>query len=285
MAMTTETTTKTNTRGPLIVLEGIDGAGTTTQARRLRDYLRGSRWAYAPELGAVSVPGVHLTRQPSDGPIGRMLRDVLSGEHRVPVDRSGPAGDLQGPAVASPCTETLATLFAADRYDHLQREVEPALARGEVVVSDRWYHSSFAYQGVDTDDAMWVRQFQWIHDLNCRVRTPDLTIFLQVDPEVALRRRVSAGRIPELFDDLATQCRVARRYRDSFSAMALLRRDAASRSQVRRLLLTMQDVVISQRVAAHEPDVAIVDGGMHEDDVHRQVTSLSDRLMASWGQG
>ncbi len=161
--------------GKLIVLEGIDGAGTTTQAARLTDALR----ARGREA--------HLTREPSTGPVGRLLREMLSGAHQ-PVD-----------------TNTLALLFAADRADHLQREVEPALARGAIVVSDRWYHSSLAYQGTGAERA-------WIRELNTRARRPDLTIFLRVPAEVAAARRAAANRPDELFDHLETQRQVAAGY-------------------------------------------------------------------------
>ena len=166
----------------LIVLEGIDGAGTTTQARRLGAALEGRDVA------------VHLTREPSDGPVGTLLRAMLAGDH-APVDR-----------------HTLALLFAADRADHLQREVEPALARGEVVISDRWYHSSLAYQGSAADRA-------WIRELNRHARVPDLTILLDLDPAIAARRRADAGRTREIFDDLDVQRRVAEGYREVIAAL------------------------------------------------------------------
>jgi dTMP kinase len=155
----------------LIVLEGIDGAGTTTQARVLAERL-----------------GAHLTCEPSTGPVGKLLRAMLGGEH-APVDAT-----------------TMSLLFAADRADHLNREVEPALARGQVVVSDRWYHSSLAYQGTGEERA-------WIRQLNRRARTPDLTIYLEVDPEVAATRRASRDESEELFDAIETQRRVAAGYR------------------------------------------------------------------------
>jgi dTMP kinase len=158
--------------GRLIVLEGIDGAGTTTQARRLAERI-----------------SAHLTREPSDGPVGRLLRECLAGRH-APVDAT-----------------TMALLFAADRADHCAREVEPALARGTDVVSDRWYHSSYAYQGSETDRA-------WVMTLNDRARRPDLTIFLEVPPEVAAARRHADGRPEELYDRIETQRRVAAGYRD-----------------------------------------------------------------------
>lgn len=165
--------------GALIVLEGLDGAGTTTQAKRL-----------VGDLGARGRSAL-LTREPSDGPIGRLLREMLVGGHAIP-----------GAAIAQ---TTFSLLFAADRMDHLQREVEPALADGAIVVSDRWYHSSLAYQGTGAERA-------WIRVLNERARRPDLTILLRVRPEVAAERRVAAGRAQELFEDLAMQRRVAAGY-------------------------------------------------------------------------
>jgi len=102
---------------------------------------------------------------------------------------------------------TLALLFAADRADHVAREVEPALAGGKIVISDRWYHSSLAYQGAGEERA-------WIRTLNARARHPDLTLLLDIDAEVGARRRSDAGRPDELFDELELQRRVAANYRE-----------------------------------------------------------------------
>jgi dTMP kinase len=173
----------------LIILEGLDGAGTTTQARRLAEHL-GSRGRQA-----------HLTREPSDGPIGRLIREMLTGQHAI-IDQ----------AIAQ---STFGLLFAADRLDHLQREVEPELAAGVTVVSDRWYHSSLAYQGTGADR-------DWITTLNARARRPDLTIFLQVRPEIAAQRRVAAGRAHELFDDLQMQRDVDAGYRATIAELTAL---------------------------------------------------------------
>jgi dTMP kinase len=102
---------------------------------------------------------------------------------------------------------TMALLFAADRTDHIQREVEPALLAGKIVVSDRWYHSSLAYQ------ALGGAMFSWVEGINWHIQAPKLTIFLSVDPRVAAERRVAAGRVHELFDDLETQLKVEEGYR------------------------------------------------------------------------
>lgn len=159
----------------LIVLEGLDGAGTTSQAKRL-----------VAALIARGIPA-HGTREPSDGPIGKLIREMLTGGHAI-----------SGETISQ---STFGLLFAADRMDHLQREVEPALAKEIVVVSDRWYHSSFAYQGTGADR-------DWIAELNSRSRSPDLTIFLKVRPEVAAQRRLAAGRVDELFEDARMQALV-----------------------------------------------------------------------------
>lgn len=171
--------------GKLIVLEGIDGAGTTTQTARL-----------CAALAARQVEA-HATREPSTGPVGRLLREMLGGAHQ-PVDAT-----------------TLGLLFAADRADHLQREIEPALARGAVVVSDRYYHSSLAYQS-DPDDRA---GFDWVRLLNGRARRPDLTLLLEVPVDVAAARRAADGRPDELFDRLETQRRVAEGYRRVVAAL------------------------------------------------------------------
>ena len=110
---------------------------------------------------------------------------------------------------------TFGLLFAADRMDHLQREVEPQLAAGAMVVSDRWYHSSLAYQGTGADR-------DWIAALNARARRPDVTVFLQVRPEIAAARRVAAGRVQELFEDIQMQEEVAEGYRATIAELQVL---------------------------------------------------------------
>jgi dTMP kinase len=175
--------------GRLIVLEGLDGAGTTTQAKRLVEHLRGHGQQ------------AHLTREPSDGPIGRLIREMLVGNHAIPGQQINQS--------------TFGLLFAADRLDHLQREVEPALATGATVISDRWYHSSLAYQGTGAER-------DWISTLNARARRPDLTIFLKVRPEIAAQRRVEAGRSQELFEDMRMQQEVDAGYRATIAELTAL---------------------------------------------------------------
>lgn len=172
--------------GLLIVLEGVDGAGTTTQCARLCDALRPT----AP---------VQATREPSTGPIGALLRQALTGRWVTP--------SAFGPR--APDWVTLALLFAADRNDHLEAEVLPLLHDGVHVVSDRYYHSSVAYQSVSAGRG--AETIAWIRELNKHARRPDLTIVLDVPPSVAeARRRARGGR--EIFDDSDLQARLGEFY-------------------------------------------------------------------------
>jgi dTMP kinase len=170
--------------GKLIVLEGIDGAGTTTQVARLTNRLR-----------AMSV-SVRATREPSDGPVGTLARQVLAGA----------AGHAPGWA-------TMALLFAADRMDHVEREIEPYVAQGIVVVSDRYVASSLAYQSLSSGAAA-DEVIEWIRTINRHARRPDLTVVLDVPAEMAADRRAGRGEAAQLYDQDEMQRSLATFYRD-----------------------------------------------------------------------
>src|SRR5262249_48088738 len=142
------------TEGIFIVVEGIDGSGSTTVAERLTAHLT-----------AQKRP-VHRTCEPSAGPIGAMIRQILA--HRIVVPSEGGA--------APPGWATMALLFAADRMDHLDAEVLPRLKNGIIVISDRYDLSSLAYQSAtapanDPKEAKHISS--WIRDLNRHARRPD----------------------------------------------------------------------------------------------------------------
>jgi dTMP kinase len=169
--------------GLFLVLEGLDGAGTTTQAARLCAALR------------REGRKVHLTAEPSGGPVGALIRQVLRG-------RIG--GGAGGREDFDP--RALALLFAADRLDHVNVEIAPKLAAGIDVVCDRFTLSSLAYQGAA------LGEMPWVAELNRAAARPDATLFLQVRPEVALRRRQAASVDREIFEIDAFQRKVARSY-------------------------------------------------------------------------
>ncbi|MCB9665125.1 MAG: dTMP kinase [Alphaproteobacteria bacterium] len=161
--------------GSFVVLEGLDGAGTTTQAARLTERLEAA--------GHV----VLRTAEPTGGPIGRLLRTTLQGGDGA-ADRA-----------------SLPWLFAADRADHLARTVEPALAAGRWVVSDRYVPSSLAYQSLD-------RPLDLVDGLNRWFRLPDLTVFVHAPVEVCLARIAARGEAVELFEERETLTRIAAAY-------------------------------------------------------------------------
>jgi dTMP kinase len=192
-------------RGRFIVIEGIDGAGTTSQSERLGRALR--------QEGRK----VLTTREPSGGPVGVLLRQALTGRVTLP---GGGAWSAQ----------TLALLFAADRKDHLEAEVEPALEGGQIVICDRYLLSSLAYQGLGVSMA-------WVESLNAHALRPDLTLFLHVPPRVAAARREARGGAPELFDSAQAQRRIARQYE-----VAIRRRARKDRIRTLDGTLSMDEV-------------------------------------------
>lgn len=174
--------------GRFVVIEGIDGAGTTTQVARLVDRLRKSK------VDARS------TREPSDGPVGTLIRQVLAGRVVVPGGRA-------------PGWATMALLFAADRVDHVEAEIAPALDAGAVVISDRYDASSLAYQSV-TSGGGGDAAVQWIATLNKHARRPDLTVVLDVAPDVAAARRQARGEPAQLYEHNEVQRQLAVFYKN-----------------------------------------------------------------------
>jgi dTMP kinase len=136
-----------------IVLEGLDGAGTTTQAARLHEYL------------TSRGPGCFLTREPTDGSIGAFTRGLLTGDHSP-----------------TPSQRVLGLLFAADRLAH-GVEIERELAAGRDVVCDRYILSSMAYQTLDP-----AITADWVIEANRGCAAPHLTFFLDVPVDVCLER-------------------------------------------------------------------------------------------------
>ncbi|MCG8556458.1 MAG: dTMP kinase [Proteobacteria bacterium] len=166
-------------QGRFVVLEGIDGAGTTTQLGRVAAAL------------AAGGQTVHTTSEPSRGPIGTLLRRILAGE------------------LAAPGEHALALLFASDRADHLQSEVVPKLQQGVTVLSDRYYHSSLAYQSLRASDRR--ARAAWLREINRFARVPDLTLVFDLDQAVAAQRRAERGD-RQLYDSAELQRALAEFY-------------------------------------------------------------------------
>lgn len=171
--------------GRFIVLEGIDGAGTTTQGQTL-----------AATFERHGHPA-RFTHEPSALPIGQLLRQFLVGN----------AG------AARPDWDGMALLFAADRLDHVAREIEPWLAAGITVVCDRYDLSTLAYQSATAGDEQ--AALPWLRAINQRARRPDVTLVLDVDAGVAEARRALRGGEPELFERRELQRRLASIYAEA----------------------------------------------------------------------
>lgn len=166
-------------RGKFVVLEGIDGSGTTTQGNLLTSSLE--------REGVRAI----FTHEPSRGPFGQQLRQLLSGEADDP----------------SRGWDCMALLFAADRLDHVAREIEPALASGVTVVCDRYDLSSLAYQSATSPAG--EAALPWLRALNARAPRPDLTLVLDIEADVAERRRALRGGPAELYERRDLQRRLA----------------------------------------------------------------------------
>lgn len=164
-------------KGKLIVFEGLDGSGQTTQAHLLTKWLMEKRSQLA-----------YYTKEPTDGPIGSMLKLMLS--KRLFCAAHNGTG-----APRRPDETSMALFFAADRADHIHNEVSPKLKDGVHVVADRYYLSSLAYQSVDAE-------LPWIREINKNIIRPDMTLFLDVPPAVCVKRMRAQRWHVELYEDL-----------------------------------------------------------------------------------
>ncbi len=150
--------------GKFIVIEGLDGSGQTTQVKLLGNFFI--------EKGYEVV----LTKEPTlASSAGKEIRDAL--------DKKVEAEPLK-----------LQELFTLDRKEHLERLIEPALKEGKIVISDRYFFSTFAFGAADGLD------LEWLIGLNNDFLLPDLTFILQVSPEVCVRRIEKRGQGIKLFE-------------------------------------------------------------------------------------
>lgn len=159
-------------KGAFICIEGLDGCGKTTQAKLLVKKLRKSHNAV-------------YTAEPSRGKIGTYIRECcLYGEKRL-------------------STVVEALLFAADRIEHVENEVLPALNQGKLVISDRYVYSSLAYQGAAG------LSVEWIEKVNEHALPPDFAVFIDVEPKIVMSRLKPQKSVME---NLETQQKVREIY-------------------------------------------------------------------------
>lgn len=166
--------TKAKSGGKFIVIDGLDGAGITTQVDLLQDFLK---------LNGLKV---FTTKEPTDNVIGGLIRGSLTGVYKL--------ADV-----------SLQFLFSADRDHHLQRIIEPMLSEGVTVISDRYLWSTVAFGSINLDR-------KWLLEMQKYFRKPDLTIFLKVSVKECLRRIIKDRYDIELFEEEEKMKRVWETY-------------------------------------------------------------------------
>lgn len=150
-------------KGKFIVIEGIDGSGSSTQAVRINQFLQNHKIKS------------HLTKEPTNYLIGGLIRSWLTG------DWSSSAMCLQ-------------LLFVADRAHHLEKEIIPMLEKNIHVVCDRYYFSTVAYGSLDIPD------LDWLYEINKHFLKPDIVFYLRVSVDEAMQRMKQSRNSLELFE-------------------------------------------------------------------------------------
>lgn len=171
-----------------IVVEGLDGTGKTTQIKIFAEYIK------------AKGRTVEITAEPTAHPTGKLIRRILSGEVKT-------------------TPWSLAALFLSDRIVHNKADdgIERMLSDGKTVISDRYYYSTFAYQGHETD-------LNWAMDMhfNCpEVRKPDLVLFLTMSPEKCVER-IRANRPDEaieIYENVESLTKISRQFDTVFEKL------------------------------------------------------------------
>lgn len=174
-------------KGKFIAFEGIDGSGKSTQVQILSDRLK-KEGIYC-----------YTTMEPTDSPIGSLIHQIMTG--RIKTDN-----------------KVIAALFVADRLDHLLNDVNgivSKIAEGTTVITDRYYFSSYAYHSIDMP-MEWVIQ---ANEQSKNILQPTVTLFIDVDPDVAIERIAKNRAHQELFEKKSRLVKVKEKYLEAFKKM------------------------------------------------------------------
>jgi len=170
-----------------IAFEGIDGSGKSTQVKLLSESLE------------KAGHKIYTTFEPTDSPIGRIIRDIFN--HRLEADH-----------------RTIAGLFVADRLDHLlnkQNGILRKMEEGYTVITDRYYFSSYAYHGAHMS-LDWVIE---ANALSAGLLRPDINIFIDISPEISLKRIAKSRHSMELFETLDNLRQVKDKYYEAIEKL------------------------------------------------------------------
>lgn len=174
-------------RGKFIAFEGIDGSGKSTQIQLLSEKLRKEKIYF------------YTTMEPTDSPIGSLIHQIMTG--RIKTDN-----------------KVIAGLFVADRLDHLLNDVNGIIGKineGITVISDRYYFSSYAYHSIDMP-------MEWVIEANSQssaILKPTVTVFIDVDPDVAVERIAKNRYQQELFEKKSRLIKVREKYYEAFDKL------------------------------------------------------------------
>lgn len=179
-----------NKTGLFFALEGIDGSGKSTQIKKLAEKISQEH----PHL-----PTPWKTHEPTSSPLGKHLRDILSGNY--PAD----------PRVVS-------ALFATDRLQHIldpNEGILEAMEKGQTVLTDRYYFSSYAYHSVEQDLEKIIAE----NAQNAQILRPTATIYLDLSPQQAMERICKRQETPELYENLTRLQAVHDNYKKAFARL------------------------------------------------------------------
>src|SRR6476469_6672117 len=170
-----------------IAFEGLDGSGKSTQVNLLAERLKGNGLK------------IYTTAEPTASRIGHIIKDIF--KHKMEADH-----------------RTIAALYAADRLDHLLNKTNGILKKmeeGFSVVTDRYYFSSYAYQGTHMS-LDWVIQ---ANSLSAELLRPDLTVFIDVPPDVCMQRLSEGRDMIQLYESLENLHNVRSKYLEAFDKL------------------------------------------------------------------
>ena len=174
-------------RGAFIAFEGIDGSGKGTQIKKLKKRLEKEGYP------------IFRTAEPNDSPFGSLIHQIMIGRVKTTND-------------------VIAAMFVADRLDHIENDTNGLLkfiSQGINVITDRYYFSSYAYQSVDLP-------MDWIIEANrpaAQLLRPDLTVFIDVDPQVTMARIEQNRLTRELFEKTDRLTETRKRYFEAFEKL------------------------------------------------------------------
>jgi len=201
---------KNKFKGKFIAVEGLDGCGSTTQTIKINDYCKKNKKSCA------------LTHEPTNNVIGGIIKGYINGDLKMTSHIS------------------LQLLFAADRANHLDREIIPNLKNGKNVITDRYFLSSLAYGALNINDS------KWLFNINDQFLLPDLTILIKTSAKTCVKR-IKENRLGvELFENEEKLQKVWENY---------------------------------EKLSKQYPNIKIVDGEKSEDEVFEEIRREIDKTL------